>query len=125
MKITSIRATPVNIPMEVPYFWSAGVYPGTSKVVVEVETKEGLVGLGESPSSDCTDMINNLLAPRLIGLDALDIAACERVCVPETRVVQNTDDNSILKSFGGIEMALWDLRGKAWSQPLYKLLGGS
>src|SRR5262249_55452134 len=46
-------------------------------------------------------------------------------CVPETRVVQNTDSNSILKAFGGIEMATWDLRGKACGQPLYKLLGGS
>lgn len=125
MKITAIRATPVNIPLEVPYFWSTGIYPGTSKVVVEVETDQGLVGLGESPSYDCAEIIAKRLAPRLIGFNALDIAACEQVCVPETRVVQNTDDNSILKSFGGIEMALWDLRGKAWNQPLYKLLGGA
>jgi len=125
MKITAIRATPVNIPMEVPYFWSVGIYPGTSKVVIEVETDTGLVGLGESPSTDCTDVINHVLAPRLKGFDVLDVAACEEVCVPETRVVQNTDDASILKSWGGIEMALWDLRGKFWKQPLYKLLGGA
>jgi glucarate dehydratase len=30
-----------------------------------------------------------------------------------------------MRAFGGIEMALWDLRGKAWGQPLYKLLGGA
>mgnify|MGYP003541755494 CR=1 FL=1 len=40
MKITAIRATPVNIPLETPYYWSPGLYPGTSKVVVEVETEE-------------------------------------------------------------------------------------
>ena len=39
--------------------------------------------------------------------DPLDFAGCEELCVPETRVVQNTDDASILKSYGGIEMALW------------------
>src|SRR5690349_13085093 len=124
MKITSIRATAVNIPMEVPYFWSPGTYPGTTKVVVEIETDDGVTGLGESPSPECAEVINHVLGPRLIGFDPIDIAACEQVCVPETRVVQNTDDKSILKSFGGIEMALWDLRGKYWKQPLYKLLGG-
>lgn len=82
MKITAIRATPVNIPLEVPYFWSTGIYPDTSKAVVEVETDQGLAGLGESPSSDCAEVINKTLAPRLIGFNALDIAACEEVCVP-------------------------------------------
>ena len=125
MKITAIRATPVNIPLETPYFWSTGTYPGTSKTVVEVETDEGLLGLGESPSPDCANVIRDLLAPRLRGLDPIDLAACEQVCLPETRVVQNTDDSSILKSFGGIEMALWDLRGKYWRRPLYQLLGGA
>jgi len=125
MKITAIRATPVNIPLEAPLVWSVGLYPGTSKVVVEVETDEGLTGLGESPSSDCAEVIRHVLAPRLKGFDPLDLAGCEHVCVPETRVVQNTDDASILKSWGGIEMALWDLRGKLWNLPLYKLLGGA
>src|SRR5438270_2959274 len=120
MKITAIRATPVNIPMEVPYLWSVGLYPGTTKVVIEVETDEGLTGLGESPSPDCAATIVNVIAPKLIGQDAFDMEGCERRCVQETRVVHNTDDASILKSWGGIEMALWDLRGKAWNQPLYK-----
>jgi len=115
----------VNIPLETPYFWSTGTYPGTSKTVIEVETSDGLVGLGEAPSSDCASVIQETLAPRLIGLNPIDMVACEQVCVPETRVVQNTDDSSVLKSFGGIEMALWDLRGKYWRQPLYRLLGGA
>ncbi len=69
-----------------------GHLPGPSKVVVEAETDQGLVGLGESPSSDCAEVINKILGPRLIGFDALGITACEKVCVPETRVVQNTND---------------------------------
>lgn len=125
MKITNIRATPVNIPLDAPFFWSVGLYPGTTKVVIEVETDEGIVGLGESPSPGCADVINKVLKPKLIGLDALDFETCERRCVNETRVVPNTDDSSVLKSWGGIEMALWDIRGKAWNVPLYKLLGGA
>ncbi|MBC2705246.1 mandelate racemase/muconate lactonizing enzyme family protein [Desulfobacula sp.] len=125
MKITAIRATPVNIPLEVPFYWSVGLYPGTSKVIIEIETDEGIIGLGEAPSWDCAHVINKDIGPRLIGHDPLDIIGCEMKCVPEWVVVQNTDDASVVKAFGGIEIALWDIRGKAWNQPLYKLLGGA
>jgi len=125
MKITAIRATPVNIPLEAPFFWSVGIYPGTSKTIIEVETDEGIVGLGEAPSWDCADVINRHMGPLLIGRDPIDIAGCEMTCVPEWRVVQNTDDASVVKAFGGIEIALWDIRGKAWDKPLYELLGGA
>ena len=125
MKITAIRTTPVNILLEAPMHWTAGLYPGTSKVVIEVETDAGVVGLGEAPSPDCALTIDDHLAPRLIGLDPLDIAACESRCVPAWQIVQNTDDSSIVKAFGGLEIALWDIRGKVGDQPLYRLLGGA
>ena len=125
MKITKVTATPVNIPMEVPFHWSVGLYPGTTKTIIQVETDEGFTGLGESPSWDCAETINRDMAPRLIGADPLDIAGCEALCLPEWIVVQNTDDAGPVKAFGGIEIALWDIRGKAWDQPLYKLLGGA
>ena len=58
MKITKVRATPVNIPLEAPFYWSVGTYPGTTKTIIEVETDEGIIGLGESPSGDCAEVIN-------------------------------------------------------------------
>ncbi len=85
MKITNIRATPVNILLEVPFHWAAGLFPGTSKIIVEVETDEGIVGLGEAPSWDCARMITATMAPKLIGKDPLDIAGCEALCVPDHR----------------------------------------
>lgn len=124
MKITAIRATPVNIPLEVPYYWAVGTYPGTSKVIVEVVTDQGLVGLGEAPSVSCLPAIQNALAPKLVGSDPLDIEACERLSIPDTKVDPSAADPSLIRGFGGIEIALWDLRGKAWNQPLYLLLGG-
>lgn len=44
MKITNLTVTPVNIPLETPFLWTGGHYPGTSKAIVEVETDEGLTG---------------------------------------------------------------------------------
>jgi len=124
MKITDIKATPVNMPMSIPYHWTGGLYPGTSKLIIEVETDEGVVGLGEAPSPDCLAHVNGM-RDKLIGCDPIDIAACEERCVPPWQIVQNTDDAGPVKAFGGIEIALWDIRGKVWNQPLYKLLGGA
>ncbi|MBF0209426.1 MAG: mandelate racemase/muconate lactonizing enzyme family protein [Desulfamplus sp.] len=124
MKISNIRITPVNIPMEIPYLWTAGLYPGTSKVVIEVETDEGITGLGEAPSDHLIPVISSM-AKRIIGQDPLDIALLESLCVPPWQIVQNTDDSSPVAAFGSIEIALWDIRGKVWQQPLYKLLGGA
>jgi len=125
MKITAIRATPVNIPLEAPLLWRFGLYPGTTKVVVEVETDEGPIGLGESPVVDCAGIINDAFGPRLNGFDPFDLAACEQACLAGAPVVTTSGDSTTLQAWGGIEMALWDLRGKVWRQPLYQLLGGA
>ena len=126
MKITAIRATPVNIPLEAPYLWSYGSLAGFSKTIVEVETSDGLVGLGEGPSPANVSTILNVFAPKLIGRDPIDIQGAEELCLPSWRGVGTTDlDLASIRAFGAIEMALWDLRGKAWGQPLYQLLGGA
>ena len=83
MKIQSIKAMPVNISLEVPMVWSVGLYPGTSKTIIQVVTDDGLVGIGEALSWDCAKLIENDLAPRLIGQNPTDITGCESVCVPE------------------------------------------
>lgn len=125
MKITAIRATPVNIPLEAPYLWSFGSLAGFSKTIVEVETDDGIVGLGEGPSPANATLITSSFAPRLIGRDPIDIAGAERLCLPSWRGVSTSIDFASIRAFGAIEMALWDIRGKAWGQPLYKLLGGA
>lgn len=124
MKITAIRATPVNIPLEAPYLWSYGSLAGFSKTIVEVETSDGLVGLGEGPSHANAAVIANSFAPRLIGRDPIDIQACETLCLPSWRGVYTDVDFASIRAFGAIEMALWDLRGKAWNRPLSDLFGG-
>ena len=46
MKITAIRATPVNIPLRAPYRFSYGSIASLTKTVVQVETDQGVTGLG-------------------------------------------------------------------------------
>jgi glucarate dehydratase len=125
MKITAIRATPVNIPLEAPYLWSYGSLAGFSKTIVEVETSDGVVGLGEGPSPANVQMIEKIFAPRLIGRDPIDITGVEELCLPSWRGVYTDVDFALIRAFGAIEMALWDIRGKAWGRPLYDLFGGA
>jgi glucarate dehydratase len=126
MKIAAIRATPVNLPLEAPYLWSYGSLAGFSKTIVEVETSDGIVGLGEGPSPANAATIERSFAPRLVGRDPFDIQGAEERCLPSWRGVGTTDiDLGAIRAFGAIEMALWDIRGKAWGQPLYALLGGA
>lgn len=125
MKIIAVTAKAVNIPFATPYVWAVGGYLGITRVLVTVETDEGIIGYGEAPSWECQEDINKHMAPKLLGLDPLDIAACENVCVPEMKVLMNTDGILPRMSFGGIELALWDIRGKLWNMPLCKMLGGA
>lgn len=125
MKIRRITATPINSRLEAPYVWVFGELDGFSQTIVEVETEDGLVGLGEAPTPAAAAVIREAMAPALIGRDPIDIAGAEQVCLPFWTGVQSINDPTRIMAFGAIEMALWDLRGKAWNQPLYQLLGGA
>src|SRR6516165_7128716 len=113
MKITAIRATPINLPIEAPYLWSFGWLPGSSRTVVEVETDEGLTGIGEAASYTAVDLINRAIAPRLIGRDPIDIAGAELLCLPSWKGVASSIDFGLIRAFAAVETALWDIRGKA------------
>ena len=125
MKITSIRVTHVNVPFDAPFWWTAGLYAGASKSIIEVETDEGLVGLGEAPWWHFGEVIKSDIAPVLIGADPLDLADCESRCVPPYQITANTGENAASVAFGAVELALWDIRAKYFGLPLYQLLGGA
>jgi glucarate dehydratase len=123
MKIKSIRATPVLIPLEAPYLWSYGALDGFTKCVVEVETSDGVTGIGEAPSHGSARIIEGF-AERLVGLDPLDLAGLERRVLPWMPASHSVTDHALRGAWGGVEIALWDLRGKLWGQPVANLLGG-
>ncbi len=123
MKIARIRATPILVPLEAPYLWSYGALDGFTKTIVEVETTDGVTGIGEAPSHAAAARID-AWAEALTGRDALDMGGIERAVLPYQSGVQSITDFGALEAFGGLEIALWDLRGKVWGQPVANLLGG-
>lgn len=124
-KITSIKATPINVPLEAPYVWTYGLFPGFTQTIIEITTDDGITGIGEAPSAGVAAAIKSGFAEGLIGRDPIDIHGCELACLPNYPGVQSVADFGSLAAFGGIEMALWDIRGKLWQRPIYELLGGA
>lgn len=124
MKITAIRATPVNIPFHAPYRFSYGSIASLTKTVIELDTDAGVTGLGECADGNrAADII--AAGERLVGLDIRDIATAERKLVPGMRYTPWGNVAAARRVFGGIEMAMWDARGKIEGVPLYLLLGGA
>ena len=124
MQITDIRVHKVNLPLVTGYRWASGVYLGATKGIVEVHTDEGVVGWGEVATVEQADIVAREFAPRLRGIDPSNIDECCRCCVPEIRTLLNTHDAGLVKAFGGLELALWDIKGKALNLPIYALFGG-
>lgn len=124
MKIAAVRATPVNIPFTAPYRFSYGSIASLTKTVIELETEDGVIGLGECADGDrAADVV--AVGVKLVGLDVRNIAQAERLIVPGMRYTPWGNVLAARRVFGGIEMAMWDARGKTEGVPLHLLLGGA
>lgn len=124
MKIKNIIVTPVNLRENYIYVWSPGVNEGFSRCIVQVETNEGITGLGETLSVDQGKMIE-AMAPTLIGLNPLDIAEADLRLMPEWKTASITRSGAAQSAFGALDMAMWDIKAKALGIPLYMLFGGA
>ena len=121
--IASIVATPVNVPMVAPYRFSFGTLASFTTTIVEVTDSDGVTGIGETPHGDLSGLISSMGA-QLAGCSVDDLNGCEARCVARTGFSLWDDSANERRAFGGIEMALWDLRAKRAGVPLVDLLGG-
>jgi L-alanine-DL-glutamate epimerase-like enolase superfamily enzyme len=127
MQITKVEAIPVRVPLKAGMVTKTahGDHHTSDYVIVRVFTDDGLVGLGEATvsalwsgetSAGCTAVLHDLIGPALIGADPTQITAARRLMDRLLKL------NPFTKS--AVEMALWDICGKALDVPVYKLLGG-
>ncbi len=123
MKITTVRSTPMAIPLEQPFHWASGCQRGANLVLWTVETDEGVEGHGESICEEpaAIEAYGRIIAEWFVGrspdeaediLDALWREGRWRFTPHFT--------NQIL---GGIEGACWDAWGKAHDAPVSSFLG--
>lgn len=110
-----------------PEFNARGWQPGPgvpqqiSEIYVEIQTDSGLSGLFGPIEEYQADVIRSLLRPYLIGRDPL---AIELLHDQMLRLHRHGRSGIFMTGVSPIDCALWDLKGKAWDQPIYRLLGG-
>jgi len=127
VKITAVHVDTLELAMEEPFVSASSALAIGPCDVVRVETDEGLIGIGEAcPAYEFTDdtlwtvqdVIGEYLGPAVIGKDPFQLEAITHCWERELYTVGNQAARA------GLEMALWDLQGKALGRPLYDLLGG-
>jgi glucarate dehydratase len=125
MKITAIRATPVNIPYRNPARMSAGTMEHSTRTIIEVQTDAGITGLGDASYAFAAEVIEREFAPALVGLDPCAGPQLKRHCLPDHLDFGTPLLKVRFAAWGGLDIALWDLIGKTRGVPVYQLLGGA
>src|SRR5579863_9505116 len=126
MKITELKTTVVSIPFCKKYSWRLGESIGLTSVLAEIFTDTGHVGIGESPCffppAEGIKGAMDACTPFLLGEDPFDH---ERI-YKRLLAYNGFYYDRVFAGFAlsGIDLALWDLMGKAAGQPLFKLIGG-
>lgn len=92
-----------------------------SEIYVEVACEGGLSGLFGPIDASQAFVIGTYLRPFLIGRDAL---ATETLHDQMLRLHRHGRSGLFVTGVSAVDCALWDLKGKAWGQPIYRLLGG-
>ncbi len=90
-------------------------------IYVEIRTDEGLAGIFGPIQRQQAFVIDNDLRPFLIGRDPL---ATELLLDQMMRLHRHGRSGIFMTGISPIDCALWDLKGKAWEKPIYRLLGG-
>ena len=126
MKIAAIKLRPLALAFQEPYHWAGRVDLGAANLLVEVQTDEGVTGYGETtanrPAEGVVQMLEGV-APLFIGQSPFDI---ERL-FHQARFLGgfNHMPRFANLTLAGLEMALWDIIGKATGCPAYQLFGGA
>ncbi len=124
MQIKRVEANYLtNIPITPPPLLKEPSH--TSAIIVEIETDNGIIGygLGGGMPWSIMEFINRQAAPFLIGQDPI---LTERIGYQMFRKFNPRVQTGLWSSaMSAIDIALWDIKGKAWGQPVWRLLGGA
>ena len=125
MKITKVDAIAISIPLEAPVADAVRTITHRDHLIVTIQTEDGLEGtgftLGYDGSKAMVELVNAIYRPILMGADALE---SERLWGEMYRQsIQAGRRGAALRTISAIDIALWDLRGKAARMPVMELIG--
>ncbi|HCC99108.1 MAG TPA: mandelate racemase, partial [Planctomycetaceae bacterium] len=127
MRITEIESIILQHDMQEELGFAQGYYDKRTAHLVLVHTDEGLTGIGEIFGAGNFAFANqailrHVIAPQLVGRNPLDINVIWHDVYNAVR--DHGQKGMPICCLSGVDIALWDILGKATSQPLYQLLGG-
>src|SRR4030095_17034620 len=122
MKISDIRATTVTVPLEAPLRHANGVHWGRFvRTVVEVETDNGLIGLGEmGGGEESAEAVFRAMKSYLVGRDPARLEEMRFLIANPTASLYNNRTQIL----AALEFACLDLLGQKWGVPVHDILGG-
>jgi len=128
MRIEHVEAATYRIPPAIPWEDATHLVTGLEYIVARVRTDAGLAGVGWShtPGVGATAveaLINDYLANMLIGRDVLDFEANWKFMNAQLHRCGTGGLNTFATA--AVDIALWDILGKFYKQPLFRLLGGA
>jgi glucarate dehydratase len=126
MKVVRLETFPVSIPYTHAEISARVQRAGVSDVIVKLTTDDGLVGWGESCSGPDTLSVEHAvrsMAPFVVGQSPWATEAIAASVFSTGLWDRRLATGNF--AFAGIDMALWDLCGKAVGQPIYRMFGGA
>lgn len=130
MRIERIQAAPISYRVPEGQNVRLGIGRAVKRdaVLVRVDTDEGVVGWGESHHGRCpgaiAKLIDTTISDLVVGMDAFDVVGVWRE-IYRMQLASHGMGTAAVMALSGLDIALWDIRGKALGVPLYRLLGGS
>jgi len=126
MRIARIECFGLEAPVSRPFGYSQAWVTRRRTVLVRVETEDGLEGWGEifcqAPPAVYVPLVTELLAPWLLGADPWDRDTLWQRLYNAT--IDCGQRGLAVGALSGLDIALWDLAGRACGQPVHRLLGG-
>jgi D-galactarolactone cycloisomerase len=122
-RIARLRTHVLEAPLSEPFAWSFTETSTRASCVVEITTEDGLSGWGEciGPARLNAAIVASW-APLLTGQDAL---AVDRLWLALYNGLRDQGQKGLaLTALSGVDVALWDLRGRHWGEPVWRLMGG-
>jgi L-alanine-DL-glutamate epimerase-like enolase superfamily enzyme len=125
VKITDVEITKLAVPCQLTYH--SKIMEKLNYVLVQIPTNEGITGIGCIPVQHLNpwtiaEIIERNFKKFLVGADPLE---SERIWYQLYGEIHRDRKGIAFRALSAVDIAIWDIKGKALKLPLYRLLGGS
>jgi L-alanine-DL-glutamate epimerase-like enolase superfamily enzyme len=125
MRVRSVEAITVDVPLEKPIILGPVRYDTREYLLVRVKSDDGIdgIGFGMTRNAPLAAIVERNIAPLLVGQDPRDTERNWQRLYDANQIIAR--GGIYMRAHSAVDIALWDLKAKAFGVPLWRLLGGS